>query len=117
MKKWVLLGCAILTEVTATMSLRATVNNGLWIPVVVIGYLLSFYFMSRTLRAGLTIGVTYGIWGGTGVILTAIFGAIIFGETLSTAAIFGIGLIVIGVMLVQTGNPRGEPTAHEEGRS
>lgn len=114
MNRWMLLAGAIATEVFGTMSLRATVDHSAWIPAVLFGYLASFGLLGLTLRAGLPIGVVYGIWGASGVALTGLLGAVIFGESLTTTAIIGIALIIVGVVLVQTGAPsRGGASAPE----
>jgi small multidrug resistance pump len=42
MRKWLLLGAAILLEVSATMSLRAALDDPAWYALVSIGYVGSF---------------------------------------------------------------------------
>lgn len=117
MTKWLLLAGAIVAEVTGTMALRATVDHAAWIPLVVAGYLTAFVLLGLTLRTGVPIGVAYGIWGAAGVALTAVLGALIFGELLSIAAIAGIGLIIAGVVLVETGAHRPETPIVERAAS
>lgn len=51
----------------------------------------------------MAIGVAYGIWGAVGVALTAVLGAVVFGETLSLTSAVGIGVIIVGVLVVETG--------------
>lgn len=108
MKKWLLLIGAILFEVSATLSLRATVDDPAWVFVVVAGYLLSFACLGFTLREGMSVGVAYGIWGATGVALVALMGMVLFGEMLSAGAIAGIAIIIVGVVLVETGSSEQE---------
>lgn len=105
----VLLGAAIDAEVTGTMSLRAAVDHPGWYALVIAGYLASFTLLGLTLRAGMAIGVVYGFWGATGVALTAALGAAIFGESLTTVMIVGIGLIIAGVVLIETGSKTAPP--------
>lgn len=103
MRGWLILAAAIVTEVAATTALRATVDHAGWIPLVVVGYVTSFVLLAVTLRSGMRIGVVYGVWGACGVALTAVVGAMVFAEHLSVTALVGIGLIVVGVVLVETG--------------
>ena len=63
MRTWGLLLGAILTEVTATLSLRASQDHLMWLGVVLAGYLASFILLTRVLRAGMPVRVAYGIWG------------------------------------------------------
>lgn len=99
-----LLAAAIVLEVTGTTALRAAVDHAAWIAVVVVGYAGAFACLAAVLRRGMPIGVAYGIWGASGVALTAVLGALIFGETLTPAATVGIGAIIIGVALIEVGS-------------
>jgi len=107
---WTLLAGAIGAEVTATLSLRAAIDHTGWVPLVVAGYLTAFILLGLTLRAGLPVGVAYGVWGAAGVALTALFGALLFAEVLSVTSVLGIGLIIVGVLLVETGARAGVRT-------
>lgn len=104
MNKWTLLGVAIAAEVTATMSLRAAVDAPGWYALTAAGYGGAFVALSALLRRGAPIGVVYGIWAAAGVALTAVLGAIIFGESLSVATALGIAIIIGGVLLVEMGH-------------
>jgi small multidrug resistance pump len=104
--KWALLAGAISTEVAATLSLRAFQDNPLWLGVVIPGYVASFVFLTFVLRSGMPIGVTYGIWGATGTAVTACLAAVIFDDPFTVPVVVGIGLIIIGVILVEFGRQR-----------
>lgn len=108
MKSWVLLAGAIAAEIVGTMSLRAAIDHAGWIPLVAAGYLTAFTLLGLTLRAGMPIGVAYAVWGAVGVAVTAALGALIFSELLSPAAVGGIGLIVGGVALLESGSRKAE---------
>jgi small multidrug resistance pump len=105
-RKWALLAGAIVTEVTGILSLRAFQDHPAWLILMIVGYLLSFAFLTLVLRAGMPIGVTYGIWGACGTALTAVLAAIIFGDPFTPPIVVGIVFIVIGVLLVQFGSQR-----------
>lgn len=106
MRKWLLLGGAIGTEVTGTLALKAAIAHPAWYAVVAVGYVASFLFLSAVLRARLPLGVAYGIWGALGVALTAILGAVIFTEPLNVLIFAGIALIIGGVLTVELGSQR-----------
>ena len=101
MTKWLYLLTAILTEVTATSALKASDGFKRFWPsvIVVVGYALSFYLMSLTLRE-IPVGVTYAIWSGVGVILITLVAWIVYGQRLDLPAVVGMLLIVIGVMVM-----------------
>lgn len=103
MRTWVLLAAAIVTEVAATLSLRASQDHAAWLVVVVIGYVIAFVLLALVLRAGLAVGVAYGIWGACGTALTAVLAAIIFRDALTWPIAGGIALIIAGVLFVELG--------------
>lgn len=108
------LAAAIVAEVAGTLALRATVDHPAWMPVVVVSYATAFTLMGFALRAGMRIGAVYGIWGATGVALVAVLGMFVFGETLSITAVIGIGIIIAGVALVETGSHQKPAEANRE---
>ena len=103
---WPALGGAIISEVSATLALRQALNQPGFYVVVGIGYALAFVLLSLTLRAGMPLGVAYGLWGALGVALTALLSMLVFGEPLTRTMVAGIALIMAGVLLVEIGAQR-----------
>ncbi|MDK3910087.1 SMR family transporter, partial [Staphylococcus pseudintermedius] len=68
-----------------------------------LGTLLSFgicfYFLSLTIKF-LPLNITYATWAGLGLVLTTIISVIVFKENVNLISIISIGLIVIGVVLL-----------------
>lgn len=102
---WFFLGLAILTEVAATMSLRASegLKKKVWLVPIASGYVGAFTFLSLALAAGMPLGVGYGIWVACGVALTAVGSRMLFKEPLTPAMACGILLISAGVLVVEAG--------------
>jgi small multidrug resistance pump len=110
-RTWLLLAAAIATEVAGTLALRASQDHSAWLVVVVAGYLAAFVFLTLVLRAGMAVGVAYGVWGAAGTAVTAAAAAVIFGEPFTWPIVAGIGLIIAGVLLVELGShPRARET-------
>jgi len=101
LKYWLFLFAAIISEVTATSSLKASAGFTKVIPsvIVVVGYGLSFYFLSLVLKA-IPIGIAYAAWAGLGIVLLALVGWVFFGQSLDTPALIGIALILAGVIIM-----------------
>ncbi len=95
------LALAILAETIATSALKASEEFTKLLPsaIVLIGYGISFYFMTLVLRA-IPIGITYAIWSGVGIILIATVGAVLYKEIPDLPAIIGMGLIIAGVVVI-----------------
>jgi small multidrug resistance pump len=104
-----LLAAAIVSEVAATLALRASQDHPGWLAVVIVGYLGAFVLLTLVLRTGMAVGVAYGIWGACGTAATAVLAAAIFGDPLTWPIAAGIGLIIAGVLLVEFGShPRAD---------
>lgn len=104
MRTWALLIAAVATEVSATLSLRASQDHAAWLVLVVSGYLGAFVLLTLVLRAGMPVGVAYGIWGALGTAATAVLAAVLFGDPFTWPIVAGIGLIIGGVLLVELGS-------------
>jgi len=52
----------------------------------------------------MALGVAYGIWGASGVALTAVLSNLIFKEPLTTIMIAGIIVIIVGVLMIELGS-------------
>jgi small multidrug resistance pump len=100
---YVYLSIAIIAEVIATSALKASGEFTRLVPstVVVIGYVIAFYSLTFVLRT-IPIGVAYAIWSGVGIALISIVGFVIYRQVLDWPAILGIGLIIAGVVVINT---------------
>tara|TARA_R110000764_G_scaffold49780_1_gene109940 strand:+ start:54327 stop:54659 length:333 start_codon:yes stop_codon:yes gene_type:complete len=101
MNHWIYLVIAIVTEVIATSALKASEGFSKPLPsvVVAIGYLVSFYFLSLTLKT-IPVGIAYAIWSGVGIVLISLASWILYGQKLDLAALVGMGLIMSGVVVI-----------------
>ena len=99
---YVLLIIAVFFEVVATVSLKASESfTRLWPSVTVItGYGIAFYLLSLCLET-IPLGVMYAIWAGMGVVLTALFGWLVYEEHLDLPAVIGIAFILAGVAIIR----------------
>jgi small multidrug resistance pump len=104
MKKWLFLAVAIALEVTGSLSLKAALDISGFYALVTAGYVGSFFALFMSLRNGMSLGVGYGIWGASGVALTAIMSLIVFGEPITLVMGIGIAVIMAGVLLVELGS-------------
>jgi small multidrug resistance pump len=99
---WALAG-AIVIEVVATLSLRA--SDGFrkkgWIAPVALGYVASFSLLWLSLSQGMPVGIAYGIWTACGVALVAVIARFLFSEPLTPVMACGITLIVAGVLTIE----------------
>jgi small multidrug resistance pump len=98
---WLHLAIAIVAEVVATSALKAADGFTRAVPsiVVVIGYAVAFFFLSLALRS-IPVGIAYGIWSGVGILLIAVIGWWVYGQTLDWPAAVGLTLIVAGVVVL-----------------
>jgi len=99
--QWVFLSIAILAEVIGTSALKVSDGFTRLVPslVVVLGYGISFFFLSLTLRT-LPVGVAYAVWSGVGMALIALIGWLFLEQPLDAPAIAGLVLIGAGVAVL-----------------
>jgi small multidrug resistance pump len=99
--KWIFLSIAIIAEVIGTSALKSAEGFTKFTPslIVVIGYGISFYFLSLTLKT-IPVGISYAIWSGVGITLISIIGYFFYKQTLDLPAIIGILLIIAGVIVI-----------------
>ena len=103
---YVYLFFAILLEVTGTMLLPASQNFTKTVPTVSLGicYIPSFYLLTFAIRT-IPVPIVYATWSGLGIFTIAIASVVVFKQTLSLPVIFGLFLIIIGVVLVNLYGP------------
>lgn len=102
-RRSLILALAIVVEVGATLSLKAALTAPVWFIAVVTGYVSALVLLSVCLRLGMPVGAAYGIWGASGVFLTAILSTLIFAEPLTPLMGAGMALIIGGVLFVELG--------------
>jgi small multidrug resistance pump len=98
---YALLAIAIVAEVIATSALRASDGFTRALPavVVVLGYGVSFYLLSLTLKS-IPVGVVYAIWSGVGIVLITLVALVMYRQVPDLPAVAGLGLIVAGVVVL-----------------
>lgn len=100
-KAYFFLIIAVLFEGLGTTSLQASQQFTRFWPSlgVILGFGMAFYFLMIVLQY-LPLGITYALWSGVGICLTALLGWLIFRQALDWPAILGMGLIVVGIVVI-----------------
>jgi len=95
------LAIAIASEVCATSFMKLSEGFTRPIPslVTILGYVIAFYCLSLALKTVPT-GIAYAIWSGVGIVMIAAIAWIFQGQKLDAPAIFGMGLIIAGVAVM-----------------
>ena len=101
MKTAIIFFFAVLSEVIATTALKFSEGFTKLVPslIVVIGYGLSFYLLSLSLKS-IPLGTAYALWSGIGIVLTVIAGMVLWREPMDWARGIGIFLILLGIVIV-----------------
>lgn len=99
--KYLYLVLAIVLEVLGSSFMKASDGFSKLLPttITIIAYIACFFFLSQALKS-IPLGIAYAIWGGLGIVLTALISVIIFKQSLDLPAIIGIILIVAGVFVM-----------------
>ena len=101
MPNWVWLGGAIILEVIGTTALQQSAQFTRIVPTMIMAvcYGMAFYALSVVVQS-MPMGVVYAIWSGMGIVLISAVAWIWYRQTLDTAALLGLALIIAGVMVV-----------------
>ena len=98
---YLMLALAIAAEVAATTFMKLSDGFTRPIPSVltVLGYGISFYFLSIILKS-IPTGIAYAIWSGAGIVLITLIAWLFQGQKLDAPAIGGMALIIAGVLVM-----------------
>jgi small multidrug resistance pump len=98
---WLLLGVAVLCEITGALSLRFSAGFTEVAPTAaaLLAFAVALYLVSHVMKQ-LPVSVAYPIWAGGGTAGVALLGIWLLGEELTRLRAFGIALVMVGVVLV-----------------
>jgi small multidrug resistance pump len=93
---------AVIFETIGTTALQASQQFTKFGPsvIVVVSYASAFYLLALTLKH-MPVGIMYAIWSGSGIVLIALIGWIVFRQTLDWPAILGMTMILAGIVIIQ----------------
>lgn len=99
---YLLLGIAIISEVIGSTFLAQSAGFSKLLPacITLACFAVAFFLLAQVVRT-IPLGITYAIWSGAGIVLTALAGYFLLGQRLDVPALAGIGLIVAGVLVIQ----------------
>lgn len=96
---WFILIIAGLFEIGWAIGLKYTEGfTRLWPSIwTLLAILISISLLSIAMKS-LPVGTAYAVWVGVGIVGTAIFGVIVFEESVDFVRLFCLGLIVTGIV-------------------
>lgn len=112
---WTFLMLAILTEVSGVSTMNLLSQEG-----GLTGYLvmyaciaLSYVFLGFAVKR-IAVGVAFAMWEGVGIALITAISLLVFDSVLSTQELVGLGLVVVGIVMINAGEVH-SPATPEEG--
>jgi len=101
LKIYLILLVAVLFEGFGAASLQASQQfTRLWPSLgVVVGFGSAFYCMVIVLQY-LPLGITYAVWSGLGICLTALLGWLLFEQKVDLPALLGMAMIIAGIVVI-----------------
>ena len=104
----VFLTAAILLEIAATLSLRASDGFSKPLPTLaaVAGYVLAFALLAQALKT-IEVGIAYAVWSGVGTAAITVIGIVALGESAAALKLFGTAMIVVGVVVLNLSDATG----------
>ena len=102
---YIFLVFAIVFEITGTSFVKDTEGFTKWIPSIIclVTICISYYLMSHVVGF-IPVGITYATWSGLGIAAITIIGIFKYNQVPNIPTMIGLGLIIIGVVIVNTMN-------------
>ena len=101
---YLVLAFSIAAEVTGTTCMK--MSEGFTVLSYAIIYIIAFALSLAGLvivLKKLPLGLTYGIWGGAGTVLTTLIGIVIWNDLFNASTLIGIVLVIGGIILLNKG--------------
>jgi multidrug transporter EmrE-like cation transporter len=96
---------AVVAEAIGLGALRA--SRGLRRPLATVSAFVgiegSVVLVGQAIVAGVSLAVGYAVWTGAGIAFAALGGVLVFGDRLTRRQSLGIGLVLVGVALLNAG--------------
>jgi small multidrug resistance pump len=101
LKTYAILVVAILAEIIAANALKSSNQfTRVWPTVLSLScYCVSLFLLTLVLKK-MSLGITYAIWSGMGIVFVAIIGVLYHKETLDLPAVIGMVMIIGGVLVI-----------------
>ncbi len=98
---YLILFVAVVAETIGTTALQASQQFSRLVPslIVIVAYAISFALLGWALKF-MPVGIAYAIWSGLGIVLIAVIGFVIFGQKLDMPAVFGMAMILTGILVI-----------------
>ena len=102
---YIFLALAIVLEITGTSFVKDTEGFTRWVPSIICltTICFSYYLMSHVVGF-IPVGITYATWSGLGIVAITIIGVFKYNQIPNIPTIFGLVLIIVGVIIVNTMN-------------
>ncbi|MBM7642978.1 DMT family transporter [Streptococcus loxodontisalivarius] len=98
---YIYLALAILLEIIGTSLLKASQGfSKLALGIAALLTLCACFLIFSQVLKGINLGVAYAIWSGVGIVVTTILGIYLWKESTNLMTLFGIALILVGVVIV-----------------
>lgn len=103
---WVTLGLTVACESVATLSVKASDGLTRLLPtaVALVGFALTSLLLAKVVEVVPT-SIAYTVWTGSGTVVVALVGVLVFDDHLSPGAWLGIGLVLVGVITLNRVSP------------
>ena len=98
---YLILFLAVAAETVGTSALQASQQFTRLGPsiLVIVAYAISFALLGWVLKFT-PVGIAYAMWSGLGIVFIALIGLVVFGQRLDLPAIFGMALILAGILVI-----------------
>jgi len=111
-KCWLWLILVIISETSATSTLKFFDSSeggikALLLVFLIVFYAICYYSLSRAVK-DIPVGLAYATWSGTGILLVSTLGMLFYDQHPDTASIVGMMIIASGIVIMNVFSKMGE---------
>ncbi|MDR7342910.1 spermidine export protein MdtJ [Pantoea alhagi] len=107
MKYWLFLAVSIVAEVSGTLAMKYASLYGGHFGHLVMYVMVTFSYIALSLAIKrIALGVAYALWEGVGVLLITLCSVSLFAESLPLMKALGLGVLVVGIVLLNGGTEK-----------
>lgn len=109
---WLYLAGTIAADGAATTFSRLShgLTKPIWAVATLVAYMAVLVLFSQAIKV-LPAGLAYAIWSGLGTLVIVAIGAVGFNDRLPKSSLLAIGLIIVGVAILNRNGIRTDPVA------
>lgn len=111
LRPWIFLLAAVAAEIVGVIVMKLVAQQGAWTSLLFMYAMIGLsFFLLATAMEHIPMAVSYATWETLGLTVVALVGYRYFGESMAPMKVLGMGVLIAGVVLVNTSGDSSNPS-------